>query len=333
MPDTEATRLDEVRGALLAAAAVVPHTDADGLAAGALALRARGEDAAAAILLGRDQSPWRTPDALPAGPVALLDWGVRPFAGAGVMIDHHVPEATSPGAGSVVLSGHGERPETCTAALTRRVLPEQPAWIAAVGAVGDLGDAGFALPEAAGAGPKTAIRKLVPLLNAPRRLPDGPVGTALALLVEHDDAKAALADPRISELDAARREWRAGFDAAVRTAPRVGADFALIRFSSPYQVHPLVATTWARRLAPRMVMAANDAYLPGRVNFAVRGGAEDDDLRARLRAALPGATGDLGNGHRRATGGSLVAEEFERLVAGLGLVQPRVGPRLVREGA
>ncbi|HEX8104225.1 MAG TPA: hypothetical protein VF533_16530, partial [Solirubrobacteraceae bacterium] len=116
--------------------------------------------------------------------------------------------------------------------------------------------------------------------------------------------------------------WRAGFDAVVRTAPRVGDGVALIRFSTPYQVHPLVATTWARRLAPRMVISANDDYLPGRVNFSVRGGEKGDDLRARLRAALPDATGDLGNGHPRATGGSLVPEEFERLVAGLGLGPP-----------
>ena len=311
--------LEGVREALLAASAVVPHTDADGLAAGALALRARGDAASAAVLLGREQSPWRTPEALPReSRIALLDWGVRPFPRPAVMVDHHVPETEAPGEGTLVLSGHGEDPQTCTAALVRRLLPEQPAWLAAVGAVGDLGDAGFALPEASPA-PKTAIRKLVPLLNAPRRLPDGPIRTALALLVEHDDAKAALADPRISELEAARSEWRAGFDQVVRTAPRVGADVAVIRFRTPYQVHPLVATTWARRLAPRMVMAANDDYLPGRVNFAVRGGAKEDDLRARLRAALPDATGDLGNGHPRATGGSLVPEEFERLLAGLGV--------------
>ena len=305
---------DPLREALLAATRIVPHTDADGLSSGALALRARGEGADAAVLLGRHESPWRSPEALGAGTPALLDWGVRPFPGPAVMIDHHVAETDDPGEGVVVLTEHG----TSTSALVRRLLPEQPAWLAALGAVGDLGDKGFALPECAPA-PKTALRKLIPLINAPRRLPDGPVRTALALLVEHDDPKSTLSDPRIAELEDARREWRAGFDTVVRTAPRVGADVAVIRFSSPYQVHPLVATTWARRLAPRMVLAANDDYLPGRVNFAVRGGASGDDLRVRLRAALPDATGDLGNGHARATGGSLGPEEFERLMAGLGV--------------
>jgi single-stranded-DNA-specific exonuclease len=99
--------------------------------------------------------------------------------------------------------------------------------------------------------------------------------------------------------------------------PRVGDRAALIRFSSPYQLHPLVAAQWARRLAPRVVIAANDDYLPGRVNFAVRGGT--GDLRALLRGALPDATGEFAHGHDRATGGSLTPDEFGRLLAALGL--------------
>ena len=136
--------MEFARQALLDAVAVVPHTDADGLAAGAIALRARGEGADAAILLGRGRTPFE-------------------------------------------VSAYGEQPEVSTAPLMRRLVPAAPPWLAAVGAVGDLGDAGLALPECAGAAPKSAIRELVALVNAPRRLPDGPVGTALALLVEHDD--------------------------------------------------------------------------------------------------------------------------------------------------
>jgi single-stranded-DNA-specific exonuclease len=183
--------MERIRAALLGADVVVPHTDADGLAAGALALRARGQSASAARLYGRGENPWVTP---PEGTPALLDWGMRPLAGPAVVVDHHAPEA-EPAADQLLLSGFGE--DTSTSALMRRILPEQPAWLAAVGAVGDLGDTGFTVPECAGA-PKTAVRKLVPLINAPRRGPglDG-VRVALALLVEHDDPKAALADPRI----------------------------------------------------------------------------------------------------------------------------------------
>ena len=253
---------------------------------------------------------------LPAGPAALLDWGMRTLDHPAVIVDHHAPEA-EPADGQILLSGVGERPETTTAALVRRLVPEQPAWLAAVGAVGDLGHAGFALPECPGA-PRAAVRRLVPLVNAPRRGPSlAPVQTALALLVEHDHAKAALTDARIAELEDARGAWRAAWEAVRRTPPRTGERAALVRFSSPYQLHPLVAAMWARRLAPRPVLAANDGYLPGMVNFSVRGG--EGDLRVRLHEALPGVGGEFAHGHPRATGGSLAPDDFDRLLTALGL--------------
>jgi single-stranded-DNA-specific exonuclease len=309
--------VEAAREALLGAVAVVPHTDADGLAAGAIALRVRGEDASAAVLLGRGASPWNAPD-LPAGPLAVLDQGLRAGGPPGLYVDHHVPEA-APRDDQVFVSSYGEEPETPTAPLLRRVVPEAPAWLAAVGAAGDLGDAGFALPECAGVR-KTATKQLVSLVNAPRRLPDGPVREALALLVEAAGPKEALADPRIAVLQEAKDAWKAELDRVVRTAPQVGEAVALVRFSSPAQVHPLVATTWARRLAPRVVLAANDGYLPGRVNFAARGGPPGSSIPQLLRAALPDATSsEFAHGHDRASGGSLEAGEFARLVRALGI--------------
>ena len=304
--------MDPIRHALLTADHVAPHDDADGLAAAAIVLRARGEDAGAAVLLDRTRSPWGPDPDLPHGSVALLDQGVRPFARPGVIVDHHVPEG-DPG-DALVLSSYGERPETPTAPLVRRVLPEQPAWLAALGAAGDLGPAGFGLPECDGA-PRTAVRKLVPLVNAPRRLPAGPVRTALALLVEHDTATDVLLDPRIRILERARAEGRAAFERAVRTPPRFAGEVAVLRFCLPYLVHPLVAAAWSRRLAPAPVLVANDGWVPGRVNFSVRGG-NGRDLRKLLRDALPVWTGNLGNGHPRATGGSLPPDEFEQLLEG-----------------
>ena len=296
--------LARVRDALLTVDHVAPHTDADGLAAGALVLRARGEDARAAVLLDRTQSPWGEDPDLPEGSVALLDQGLRPFARPGVIVDHHAPEGDP---GVLALSSFGETPEVPTAPLVRRALgASAPAWLAAVGAAGDLGPQGH----------NGAIRKLVPLINAPRRLAAGPVRTALALLVEHDSAGDALLDPRIRVLDRARTESRAAFERVVRTAPRFHGEVAVLRFCTPYQVHPLVATAWMRRLAPRPVLAANEGWIPGRVNFSIRGG--DRDLRSLLREALPDPQGGhVGNGHPRATGGSLPLAEFERLLEGL----------------
>jgi single-stranded-DNA-specific exonuclease len=304
--------LTAAREALLAAHVVVPHTDADGLASGAMALRARGEGAEAAGFLERGEVPWGRGF---GGTVALLDYGMRAEGPPGVIVDHHAPEA-EPRADQVLVSGYGAEPEASTSILMKRVLPDAPAWLAAVGAVGDLGRDALSRPECAGV-PKTAVTKLVPLINAPRRAADGPVRTALELLVEHDDPRDALRDPRIARLEEARRAWRAAFDTVVRTAPRVGERAAVIRFSTPFQVHPLVATTWARRLAPRPVIAANDDYLPGKVNFAIRGGS--GDLRALLKDALPDVGGEFAHGHDRATGGSLSYENFERLTRALGV--------------
>ena len=297
------------------AAAIVPHTDADGLASGAIALRARDEGADRAVLLGRGQNPWNGAALLSDGLLAILDWGVRRLERPALFVDHHAPEAEA-GPGQLVVSGHGAEPEVTTAVLMRRIVPEAPAWLAAVGAVGDLGDKAFELTECAGA-PKTAVRKLVPLVNAPRRLRDGPVREALALLVEHDDPREALKDPRVGLLEASRQEWRAAYDGVMKIGPTVRGEVALIRFSAPYQIHPLVAQAWSRRLAPRVVLAANDDYLPGLVSFAARG--ETGDLRRLLREALPGVEGEFAHGHDRATGGSLTPEEFDQLLAGLGL--------------
>jgi single-stranded-DNA-specific exonuclease len=307
--------LQAARRALLAADSVVPHTDADGLAAGAIALRARGETAARAVLLGRGETPFGDDAPLRAGSVAVLDWGVRPLARPGLLVDHHAPE-TDPRADQLVVSGYAEHPEISTAVLLRRLVPDAPAWLAAIGAFGDLGDAAFSLPECVPA-PRGAVRTVVPLVNAARRVPDGPVREALALLVEHDELGTALRDPRIGLLTRAREEWQAAFRTALRTAPVVSREAALVRFASAYQVHPLVATAWSRRLAPRVVLAANDGYVPERVNFSLRGGA--GDLRVLLRRALPEAGGDFAHGHDRATGGSLPPAQFDELVRRLGI--------------
>jgi hypothetical protein len=58
-----------------------------------------------------------------------------------------------------------------------------------------------------------------------------------------------------------------------------------VRFSSPFQLHPLAVLMWSRRLAPRLVVAANDGYLPGRVNFSIRGG--EGDLRVLCSVRCP----------------------------------------------
>ncbi|HUR52899.1 MAG TPA: hypothetical protein VMZ71_02125, partial [Gemmataceae bacterium] len=125
--------LERARRTLTAASlAVVPHTDADGLAAGAIALRARGEGAGHAVLLGRGQTPFAADAPLPPGrgPVAVLDWGVRRLDRPGLIVDHHAPEA-EPRTDQVLVSGYAEGRPVSTAVLMKRVVPAAPAWLAA----------------------------------------------------------------------------------------------------------------------------------------------------------------------------------------------------------
>jgi single-stranded-DNA-specific exonuclease len=304
--------LEDIRAIFYRGSWVVPHTDADGLAAGAIALRARGETAADAVLLPRGLTPFAPSASLPEGdPVILLDWGVRSFQRPALLIDHHAPEADVR-SDQLLLSSYGERPEASTSVLMTRVVPDQPRWLGALGAFGDFGDRAWDLEELADVS-KAHVRKLAAIVNAPRRLPHGPVRLALELLMEHDDPRSALSDPRSDMLAECKAEWSAGFKRALKTAPDVRDGVAVLRFSSPYQVHPLVASAWARRLAPNVVVAANDDYLPGMVNFAVRSLGELD-LRRLLRSALPHQTGEFAHGHPRATGGSLAPHDFDRLI-------------------
>src|SRR3712207_200347 len=139
LPKLTAPLLARALDALLAAKSVCPHTDADGLAAGAIALRARGDTAAKAVLLGRGQTPWGDAPPLPKGSVSILDWGVRHVGRPGLLVDHHAPEA-EPTDDQILVSGYGQE-HVSTAVLMKRIVPDAPAWLAAVGAVGDYGDA------------------------------------------------------------------------------------------------------------------------------------------------------------------------------------------------
>src|SRR5205823_7187249 len=174
------THMVRARQALRNAAAVVPQLDADGLAAGAIALRERGESAGEAVLLDRGVTPWTRGAPLPDGPLAILDWGMREIDRPALIVDHHAPDA-APHDDQVFVTGYGTLPEAPTAALMRRIVPDGPAWLAAVGAVGDLGDEGFELPEA-DEQRHEAVRRLASMVNAAAHVPDAPVRAALDLL-------------------------------------------------------------------------------------------------------------------------------------------------------
>ncbi|MCW2928276.1 MAG: hypothetical protein JWM86_2244 [Thermoleophilia bacterium] len=305
--------------AMLQEGTIVCHDDADGLSSGAIALRATGRTAEDAILLPRGATPWTGRLHLPDGPLAVLDWGIQPLDRPALYVDHHVVEVDSLRDDQVAISGAGADPEVTTSVLMGRLAPEVPAWLAAVGATGDLGDRGLTLPEFAEGIVKSHVRRLATLVNSPRRMPDGPLRTALAILVDAETAKEALADPRIAELEAARLAYRSEFDRVVRTPPTFGDRVAVLEFSSPAHVHGLVAMQWSRTLRMRPVIAANHRFLPGMVNFSMRCSDPECDLRALLREALPDEGGEFAHGHPQATGGSLLPERFDHLLRALGV--------------
>lgn len=121
----------------------------------------------------------------------------------------------------------------------------------------------------------------------------------------------------VDQLVAMQKDVAAEVSRCSRTRPIFAGEYALLRFSSPAQVHPLVAVRWMHRLSSYIVIAANGGYIAGRVNFAVRA-AQPIDLLSRLHAMGTDFGPEYGHGHARATGGSLSSVDFERWLERLG---------------
>ena len=243
--------LARARMALRNAAAVVVHPGADGLAAGAIALAARRERAADAVIPETDPFDPATP--LPDGPLAILDWGIRALARPALLVDHVMPEA-APRDDQVFLSGYGEIPVIPTSVLMRRVERDAPLWLAEIGIAKEIGAEHVSAD----------VRQLAALVDAPRRVPGGPVATALELLTRHADAVETLADHRVADLDDARRAWKAELERVLRAEPEQVGDGAIVRFESEYVLEDVVARSWALRLPARRVVAVrNGTHVAG----------------------------------------------------------------------
>jgi single-stranded-DNA-specific exonuclease len=274
------------------------------------AMRERIADVSPALLVVTDMGA-RTGAILPAVPT--------------VIIDHHQPSGTPPGA--LLVTGFGHEPVAPTSLLAyhlvRRLAPvEDLEWLALLGLVADLGvDAPFAdLPAALKRHGRKDVTEAVALLNASRRAPGDPGRRALGVLLAARgprDISAGLV-PGVEELRRCRAVVQAELARCSRVPPRFLGRVALLRFSSEAQIHPVVATRWTRRLAGHIVIAANDGYLPGRVSFAMRTTASVN-LVALLRGLPTGpVAGEFAHGHPRATGGSVPPADFERILGALG---------------
>ena len=118
-----------------------------------------------------------------------------------------------------------------TAVLMRRVEREAPLWLAEIGIAKEIG-----ADHVSG-----DVRQLAALVDAPRRVPGGPVAIALELLTRHAEVLEALADHRVAELDDARRAWKAELERVIRIEPEESGDGAVVRFDSEYVLEDVVA--------------------------------------------------------------------------------------------
>ena len=329
---------------------LVSHDDADGLSSAALlarhwqAVRGARPDVR---LLGRGENAWNAPfaaelDERAPDAVVIADLGVagsRPAPAAPLaVIDHHVPTGTPDDA--LVVSGYGLKPTPSTSVLAWWCAAGMGDaadldWLAAIGLVGDYGDkAAFPLIARAkkryGAG---KLREAVSLVNAPRRAASGDARPALELLLKAQDPRDVVdgGHAETAHCQAAREEVKAAVAAGRRQPPRFGSrygrDVAIIRLDSPCQIHPLVAQSWVGRLRGKdqtgvIVFAANFGFHEGKVAFAGRAGGEADIIDFLARHRPEGADPTLyGNGHRRASGGTLPPDAWNALVRDLGFAE------------
>jgi single-stranded-DNA-specific exonuclease len=319
--------------ALDRACALVGHNDADGLSAMAILARAlerasrpvqlrivgRGESARSAVPELDRQAP---------GGIICCDLGVVPHdrapAAPVICIDHHVPRGCGVG---LVISGMDFEPPPPTSLLAywcARAIAnvDDLLWLAAIGLIGDMAEAAGVreMDEARRRFGTTKLRRATALINAARRRGSGDASPALSLLMLASGPDEVLNGqrPETAELQRAKAEVAAALEEARRVAPKIRNGVALIRADSPCQIHPLLAQQWRGRLKNEIVLAANAAFRPGWVHFAVRSSRDVDLINFLAHHVPPGADGNYGSGHRAATGGALPNASWNRFILELG---------------
>lgn len=315
---------------------VLCHSDADGIAAGAILARTFTKLGHTAItdVTGKAENAWspEVRDRLAAAELDALtvtDLGSRsdPLLDGvpTLLLDHHRPIGVPPGA--ELLTGYGHEP-TPTSGLLAYWCAQAVGdasdldWIAAISLLSDIGDhAPFdLLAEAKARYKATPLRDATTLLNAPRRSAGGDARPALDLLLKARDPREVVrgSEPEVAQLKAAKTEVNQAFAEAKKASPRFSGNVAIITIDTPCQIHPLIAQIWRTRLPRYIVFGTNVGYLPGRVNFSARS-SKDVNLLDFLRQHAPSDPGLwYGLGHDQASGGSLTYAQWNEFVTGLG---------------
>lgn len=325
---------------------VFHDADADGVTAGvvlAAALARLGCERVTRRSTDRERDAWSAPNHKAIASEApdvlfLLDLGSRdePLCATArvCLIDHHRPEGVPPGA--LLISSYAWDPIPNTSLLvydlcSRLTDVSDLDWIAAIGVVSDLGErAPFPiLASMKGRHTMKDLREATSLVNAARRASRFAPEVAAAALESSRSPRELVqsASREVEALRAARDEFQRELAEAKRAAPVFAGNVALVRVRSQCQVHPVIAQIWRARLPKYIVIVANDGYLPGRVNFSMRAAGTTNLLDFLAKFDLGEGEGSYGRGHDQATGGSLPAERWERLLSQLGFAQGTTGPR------
>lgn len=239
-------------------------------------------------------------------------------------------------------------------------------WLAVAGTIGDLGttikwEPPFPnMAQCLKKYTKKGLNDCVSLLNGPRRTDRYDVRSAWDAMLQASEAAAGEGEEykanllkiiNNKRLIEARQDINLEIERCRRAPPKFSKDgrIAVVRINSAFQVHPIIATRWAGHLDSKkleIVMAANEGYLPGMVNFSCRiarvararaaeEGREISIIKMLEEAARGSETGDLrerlgesfARGHNEASGGIVRVAEFEELIKILG-----VGEKADRSG-
>jgi len=316
---------------------VLCHSDADGVAAGAILYRTlqRLDFTDLTILVTGKGANAYTPQTkqrvAAAHPAALfvLDLGclsepVLPSVPT-CFIDHHRPLGVPPE--GVLISSYTWQLIPNAALLVYWLCSEVAEienllWVAAIGTLSDLGNkAPFAIiPKAKKIYKAKWLREATSLINAGRRSATGDAETALRaiLAARHPREIAEGASPEARRLAEYRIQVRAAFAEAKKAAPKFSGQIALIRVNSPCQVHPLVAQVWRTRLPKYTVLVGNEGYIPGYVAFSMRTSSNVNLLDLLSGVEVDVAEGYFGYGHDQATGGLLPTASWNKLLQQFG---------------
>ncbi len=314
--------------------------DADGLAAGALWQRTleRAGKNALRVVPDRERNAWtganrqKLADARPDA-LFCLDLGIaaeKILPGVPTcFIDHHRPDISQNEAhdGDALISGYAWDPIPNTSWMMWEIGREiadisDLDWVGVVGTLSDLGEKApceqIALCKKK-YGAKW-LKEATVLVNAPRRSASFEADLGARALLEFENPKALCESESevVLSLREARREVTSALDEGKKAAPKFAGQVALIRVSSPCQIHPLIAQVWRSRLPKFIVICANDAYVPGRVNFSARSSAGINALDYLKSIEIAPGEGSFGNGHDQASGGSLPVARWEELLGKMG---------------